>query len=746
MALSPTIKDVAKAAGVSVATVSNILNNRTHVKSDKVKKVHAAIEELGYRPDSAARSLKANRTKTIGIVLPNISDRMYAHIYHGAEQAISLNGYQAILYTTSDLPTKENHIIDVALQQRVDGLILVTCQPEAVKTFKQLEDKGIKTVFLKREPLQRSFAFVEFDNGKSIHEAVQHLALEGAKNILLCTGPLENSDERQCRDAFEEIMGGMSEDCRGETLEANSGKEGAFQAFAVRLSLGTLPDAVVVTSSSMLEGITKAAELVQSTAARNIRWVVLAEDSWADKSGDGADRIGQNAMRMGELGAEMLLERLANPTAHSKAYRHLTNSPLHATGSTAAVSSRLNRKELDVLLFDGPACTATRFLLSGFEEKYGIQVNIDAVDSKALYRTLENRDERRQYDVFQIDQPWLAELVKEGWLAKLDDAIADNPAATGHFDPGVLDAYTFVNGSSYALPYKFGTQLLFYRKDLFENPAAQVAYRDRTGSILRPPQTWDEFNCVAAFFSRKHNPESPVFYGTTLGVGSPIAACCEFLPRLWSYGGEVMDCEGRFVLDSREAVQALENYRDSFAFAQPSAFESWWDEEAECFARGDAAMMILFIAHAGVIIDRSRSRVVGRIGYGPVPGGTPLLGGWSLAVQSESRNFSEAFSFISWATSQRLAIPQTLLGGTTASAVLYPNPELLPLYPWLPEVLGSFSISRRRLINKVTTKERISELRFEDILGCEVQRAVRGEIEPAAALARACTSLSDLMR
>lgn len=746
MADSPTIKDVAKAAGVSMATVSNILNGRTHVKSDKVKKVHAVIKDLGYRPDGAARSLKTNRTKTIGIVLPNISDRMYAHIYHGAEQTLGLNGYQAALYTTSELATKENHIIDVALQQRVDGLMIVTCQPEAVKTFIQLEDKGIKTVFLKREPAQRSFAFVEFDNGKSIHEAVRHLAEGGAKNILLCTGPLENSDERQCRDVFEEAVRGMGKACRGETLEANSGKEGAFQAYAVRLSQGALPDAVIVTSSSMLEGVLKAAELVHSKAARNIRYVILAEDSWVDKSDGGVERIGQNAMRMGEVGAEILLERLANPTTHEKAYRRLVNLPLRPSDSTAARSARINRKKLKALLFDGPAFAATKLLLSGFEEQYGVQVDVRAADSKTLYKAIENQKTRRQYDVFQIDQPWLAEFAREGWLAKLDRAIADSPDVTGHFDPGVLDAYSYVNGSAYALPYKFGTQLLFYRNDLFGNPATQAVYRERTGSVLRPPQTWEEFNCVARFFSKKHNPESPVRYGTTLGVGSPIAACCEFLPRMWAYGGEVMDADGRFVFDSREAVQALENYRDSFSFAPPSAHESWWDEEAECFARGDAAMMILFIAHAGMIIDRSRSKVVGRIGYGPVPGGAPLLGGWSLAIQPESPDFREAFSFICWATSQSLAIPQTLLGGTTASVVLYRNSELLPLYPWLPEVLDSFSISHKREINKITTKERISELRFEEILGGAVRRAVKGEIEPAAALHEACAALSSLMK
>lgn len=747
---NPTIKDVAKAAGVSMATVSNIINDRTHVKSEKVKRVHAAIKALGYRPDNGARSLKTNKTHIVGVVLPNISDRMYAHIYQGAEQILGQRGYQAILYTTSDLPAKEVHIVDVALRQRADGLLFVTCRPDAVKSFRLLEDKGVKTVFLKREPAESDFAFVEFDNRASIRDAVAHLVGDGLHNILLVTGPLENSDERQCLAAFEEAAREFGDARLGESLEANNGREGAFQAFAERLALERLPEAVIVTSSAMLEGVVKAAELVRRKEAAGIRYVLLAEDSWADGANGRVERIGQNAMRMGELAAEILLERLANPTTHEKAYRRLPNTPLHsnapATERAAKRAERGGGKKLRALMFESPASYATRLLLSGFEEERGVRVEMETCDSKTLYRTIADAETRRRYDVFQIDQPWIAEISREGWLASLDGALAENPDAVGHFEPGVLDAYTYVDGTAYALPYKFGTQLLFYRKDLFDSPTLKASYRERTGSVLRPPRTWEEYNCVARFFSAKHNPESPVPYGTTLGSGSPIAACCEYLPRLWAYGGRVMDGDGNFAFDRREAVQALENYRDCFSYAQPGAFNAWWDEEAQCFARGEAAMMVLFVAHVGVVIDRARSRVVGRVGYGQAPGGSPLLGGWSLAIQAESRRFSEAFAFIRWATSQRLAIPQTLLGGTTASVTLYRNSELIPLYPWLPEVLESLARSRRREVNKTTTRGRISELRFEEILGGAIRRAVAGEIGPAAALADAHAALSDLLR
>jgi multiple sugar transport system substrate-binding protein len=144
-------------------------------------------------------------------------------------------------------------------------------------------------------------------------------------------------------------------------------------------------------------------------------------------------------------------------------------------------------------------------------------------------------------------------------------------------------------------------------------------------------------------------------------------------------------------------------------------------------------MMIMFIAHASGLADTAGTKIAGKIGYDIIPGGCPLLGGWSIGINSSSSRPKESFSFISWAASKELAIPQTILGGSTASISLYKSSELLTIYPWLPKALESFKTSRKRDISRSTTMGRLSEKDFEQILGNAIHNVIKGETEPEEA-------------
>ena len=126
------------------------------------------------------------------------------------------------------------------------------------------------------------------------------------------------------------------------------------------------------------------------------------------------------------------------------------------------------------------------------------------------------------------------------------------------------------------------------------------------------PETWEEYNRVAKFFTRKYNLDSETIYGTTLGAMNAVGAVCEYLPRAWAEGGAVFE-NGKVVIDSDACVKALSLYIDSFAYASPKSPAHWWDEQVDIFARGDAAMMVMYSDHATPLEDRSVSNVVGRV-------------------------------------------------------------------------------------------------------------------------------------
>jgi DNA-binding LacI/PurR family transcriptional regulator len=115
-----TIKDVAKEAEVSPGTVSNVLNRTGKVSPEKVKRVQEAIRKLGYTPHATARSLKTSCSMNIGVILPNITDPNFAQIFTGIERVLSEHGYTTALYSTSEIPAKEDLIIERICQHDLE--------------------------------------------------------------------------------------------------------------------------------------------------------------------------------------------------------------------------------------------------------------------------------------------------------------------------------------------------------------------------------------------------------------------------------------------------------------------------------------------------------------------------------------------------------------------------------------------------------------------------------------------------
>ena len=745
-----TIKDVAKKAGVSHGTVSNVLNGR-NVSSEKYERVHQAIQQLGYIPNETARSLKTNKTMNVGVILPTIVDANFSLIFTGIERVLSEYGYTTSVYTTSEIPAKESAILDKIIQQNVDGIIIATCQPSQADMFNRIEQAGISLVAVERKIEGKEFNFITYDNYHSIYSTVKNELSNDTGNIVLITGPWEYSSEYAAKDAYFNAFRDFSREIRQENiLETNFNKESTFKTLVryLRMHDGTVLKAVIATSTQILEGVLKTFSTIQA----GLSWpriISLGEASWTGSHYPNSTIIPRKAIELGETAAETLINTIQNPVLHEHAYLSIPNNimPLYAKkGKQGTPPHSGGKKQLSVLMLQGTAAYATSALKPDFIRKTGLDFNIEMHTYDSLYRKIIAASSGRDYDVFQIDIPWLLEFANDSRIINLDHYIETEPDLTNDFIPGVLEKYSKYNGKYFALPYMFGTQLLFYRKDLFENNRIKSQFRERFNAELKPPTNWKEYNLVAKFFTRRYNPDSPVEYGTTLGGAYYNGALCEFLPRMWAYGGRAIDEYGNIVINSRGNSRALENYIESYNYASPESLEHLWDEQVEEFSSGRAAMMILFVAHATELTDRRKSKVVGKVGYALVPGGKSTLGGWSLGINARSQKQNEAFSFIKWATCRDLAIPYTILGGATPSINLYKSSEILTVYPWLPKALESFSGSRRREVSKVTTKGIISEHEYELIIGKCIYRAIRGELSPAQALNEAETSMKELIQ
>ena len=192
-----TMKDVAKLAGVSHGTVSNVLSGAKGVKIDKINRVEQAIKKLGYKTNALARNLKTNSAhNSIYVVMPNLRDGAFRDMYDGISRNAEKKGYNVNLHLTDELVYREKHVLSHAQMYNIDGAIVISCQPDNVEYFSRLVKTGLDIVFLSREVKGADFVGLNFKNKfvKSIEEQIEN----GAKRIALITGPKEYSFETLC--------------------------------------------------------------------------------------------------------------------------------------------------------------------------------------------------------------------------------------------------------------------------------------------------------------------------------------------------------------------------------------------------------------------------------------------------------------------------------------------------------------------------------------------------------------------
>ncbi|MFL0245369.1 LacI family DNA-binding transcriptional regulator [Candidatus Clostridium stratigraminis] len=180
--MAASIKDVAKEAGVSIATVSRVLNDVDVVNEDTKKKVQDAIKKLGYRPNIIARSLKTQKSRTIGIIIPDISNQFYPEIVRGAEDVSNIYNYNIMLCNTDLDPDKEMEYLRVLKEKMVDGVIYMSnsLEAEMINLIKELE---LPTVLVETTDKENTFPSVTIDNEKAAIDAINYLVKKGNKKI-----------------------------------------------------------------------------------------------------------------------------------------------------------------------------------------------------------------------------------------------------------------------------------------------------------------------------------------------------------------------------------------------------------------------------------------------------------------------------------------------------------------------------------------------------------------------------------
>ena len=186
-ARNPTIREVAKLARVGLMTVSRVINNNPAVRSSTRKKVEAAIVHLGYQQNEAARLLKGQRARTIGLIVPDLSDLFFSSCAHTVQQVARTHGYMTLVVSSERDPELEAQQAELMASRKVSGLLMATSSGKGDERLRRLQGTGLSVVAFDRPLPGSETDCVMVDNRAGAEEAVQHLIEHGHRRIA-CVG------------------------------------------------------------------------------------------------------------------------------------------------------------------------------------------------------------------------------------------------------------------------------------------------------------------------------------------------------------------------------------------------------------------------------------------------------------------------------------------------------------------------------------------------------------------------------
>lgn len=660
----PTIKDIARIAGVSHGTVSNVLNGRGNVSVKKIKLVEETAKKLGYQLNLQAKILKEGAAKTISVILPNITSEQYANLYDGLFNHLNALGYELVLYLTHDSKELEQQFIQKIAIKRDWAVIVVSCLDDASSYYQAIKIAKEKIIFVYRKPAKAK-QFITLDYEK----AGQDIANEMMKHQYNCIGLFSNADHLHHSHAFKKGLEDLFSQHQYlidihhiESMPSESTYSLAYNFFSKQQKIF---DAIITMDIERAHYVRNANFFGSLERCPPI--YTLANNTFSYES-----NFYQYHMNYGMLSQQIinLIENKAISQIENKGFSLLPDFLFHQIHKSS--------QKLNFLILPSPSTEAVRKLLPHFKKVSGIDVNLMVKPFDEIYHLLDNIEQHKEIDIIRIDMAGLSWFASTA-LKPLSELNMDLNALFAPYLPKIIDRFSYIDDIAYAIPFDPSIQMLFYRKDLFNNPLIKRAYFEKYRQHLDVPTDFVQFDQIANFFNQQQNHESPVEFGSCVTIGNAEIIASEFLLRYYAQGGQLVN-QNQLSLNQSIALSTLIQFK-SFIQTGQKIEATWWQESVDQFEHGRLAMLIVYM---NLFTYVNHKNILPLVGYAKVPGNTTLFGGGSLGMSKYSRKNKAVKSFFDWLYSKEISEQVALLGGAMAQNTIFENQQIINSYPWLP--------------------------------------------------------------
>ena len=344
--MSVTIRDVARHAGVSVATVSRVLNDKGPVLEETRSRIQKTIAQLGYVPHGTARSLITRRTNTIGVLLPDIYGEFFSELIRGIDATVRRAGYHLIV-SSSHGDRGETGAMVRAMRGRVDGLIVLSPDMSVPALRSSIPDSLPVVLLNSLSEGNGAFDLINLDNSRGAYAMVEHLASRGHRRIAFLRGPIPNADASERLRGYREAMRDLGLDWT-EALEfaGNFREDAGYRAGQRIARMPHPPTAIFAANDAMAIGCLSALREAGKSVPGDFALAGFDDIPIASFISPALTSVRVSIAELGASAAERVLHGVRAQNLHKRLHLTLPITLVARRSTGASVSSKGSERRI----------------------------------------------------------------------------------------------------------------------------------------------------------------------------------------------------------------------------------------------------------------------------------------------------------------------------------------------------------------------------------------------------------------
>lgn len=315
--MASTIRDVAKLAGVSVATVSRVINKVGGVRPKTEQRIQAAMKDLQYIPNVLARSVASQKTKLIGMIVPDIENPFFPAVYNGADKVVREFKYTTLLGGSNDTYEREEEILQMMLEHQASGILLTPVNSRA----KWIEKAGgrVPICLIDRDIPELDCDRVLINNRLGTYEAARLFIEKGHRKLAIITGPLESTPGKDRFEGYKNCLQEFGIEVNPDYIQVGDFREGSGYRLGKRLlELPEPPTAILSCNNLMTIGLLEMIHTSSIQIGRDVGIIGFDDIPIATLMHPNLTVVSRPMREMGECAANMIIQRIENPDQPKK--------------------------------------------------------------------------------------------------------------------------------------------------------------------------------------------------------------------------------------------------------------------------------------------------------------------------------------------------------------------------------------------------------------------------------------------